>query len=395
MASSRLEYLFDCYVHQNNTGQEEEELMALIAQPENETAVQTLIDKVIKNTGAEMQMPDQVAASILQNILQKDEAAVVPFKSKKTVFLPWTRVAAAVVILFISGAAYWMLVKENKAKITSPIVLSSQKPSPVLPGGNHAILTMSDGSTIVLDSIQNGNIQHGSAKINKQAGLIVYNGSLPLKVGSPVIYNTLTTPRGGQYQVVLPDGSKVWLNAASSLHFPTAFTGNQREVELTGEAYFEVAKNKEKPFRVKVGDMQINVLGTHFNINAYTDENAVKTSLLEGSVKIIKCNASDLLKPGQQAILNKKEDKIKISNANMDEVMAWKNGLFQFEGSDLTTIMREICRWYNVEVVYAGKIPVRRFEGKISRDAQLSEVLEILKLSNVKFTVEGKKIIVQ
>jgi ferric-dicitrate binding protein FerR (iron transport regulator) len=243
--------------------------------------------------------------------------------------------------------------------------------------------------------MQNGTIQHGSAKINKQGGLLIYNALASYKSGKKVLYNTLSTPRGGQYQVVLPDGSKVWLNAESSLHFPTAFTGNQREVTLTGEAYFEVAKYMEKPFRVKVDGMSINVLGTHFNVNAYSDENTIKTSLLEGSVKIIKGNLSELLKPGYQAVLNKKQDKIRITDADMDGVMAWKNGLFQFDGADINNIMHEIGRWYNVEIVYSGKVPTRTFEGKISRDAELSEVLRILELSKVKFSVVGRKIIVQ
>ena len=392
MPESRLEYLFNCYVHHTNTSQEEEELMALLMQPGNERDVQILIDKVIENTGSEMQMPDLVAASILQNILQKDKASVVPFKNKKTGFVLWMRVAAAV-ILFMAGAAYWIFNKKDVAKTNVATV--APKHSPVLPAGDKTVLTMADGSIIILDSVQNGPLQHGHTRINKQSGLLIYTTPVSPDPNAPVVYNTLSIPRGGQYEVILPDGSKVWLNAESALHFPTAFKGNQREVVLTGEAYFEVAKNKEKPFQVKVGDMSIKVLGTHFNVNASADENSIKTSLLEGSVKIIKGNKSDLLKPGQQAILNKKENILKIANADMNEVMAWKNGLFQFEGSDITTIMRQIGRWYDMEVIYAGKIPVRRFQGKISRRAQLSEVLEILKLSNVKFSVVGKKIIVE
>jgi ferric-dicitrate binding protein FerR (iron transport regulator) len=394
MDAIRLEYLFDRYVSQKCSLEEEKELMSLLGQPENEAFVQTLIDRVIKNTGSEMQMPKQVAASILENILQKDEALVVPINKGKSV-LPWMKVAvAAAVILFVAGAIYWILSSGDEKNAGSNKMALSQKTSPITPGGNHAILTMADGSTIVLDSIQNGKIQQGGAKISKQNGLLIFNGTSSNSVAT-VSFNTLRTPRGGQYKVVLADGSEVWLNASSSLRFPTAFTGNQREVELTGEAYFEVAKNKEKPFRVKVGDMQVNVLGTHFNINAYSDESAVRTSLLEGSVKIIKGKTSGLLKPGEQGTLKWNDDKLEIKEANMNEVMAWKNGLFQFEGADITTIMKQISRWYDVEIVYSGKVPVRRFEGKISRDAQLSDVLKILELSDVKFTVEGKKIIVQ
>jgi ferric-dicitrate binding protein FerR (iron transport regulator) len=223
----------------------------------------------------------------------------------------------------------------------------------------------------------------------------VYDGTKASNQGSLISYNTLSTPRGGQYQLVLPDGSKVWLNASSSIHFPTAFAGHERNVELTGEAYFEIAKNKQKPFHVNVNGMQVEVLGTHFNVNAYGDEGAIKTSLLEGSVKIKKGNISGLLKPGQQGVLKKNSTDLEIKNADMNEAIAWKNGLFEFDGADIKSIMREIGRWYDVDVVYAGKVPDRRFEGKISRDAQLSDVLKILALSNVKFSVEGKKIIVQ
>ncbi|HEV2831878.1 MAG TPA: FecR family protein, partial [Hanamia sp.] len=390
--SSRLEYLFDNYIHFKCTAEEEEELMALLAQSENEAAVHALIDETIKKTGVEMQMPDQVAASILQNILQKEKGLVVPFKSKEVNLRMWMRVAAAAVVFF-AIASYWLFDKKGNEK--TKIIAVAKKQAPILPGGNHAVLTMSDGSIMVLDSMQNGTLQHGSAKINKQGGVLTYNALTSSKSNKKVLYNTLSTPRGGQYEVVLPDGSKVWLNAESSLHFPTAFTGNQREVSLTGEAYFEVAKNKEKPFRVKVDGMSINVLGTHFNVNAYSDENNIKTSLLEGSVKIIKDNKSKLLKPGKQAIVNKKQDKIDISDIDMNGVMAWKNGLFQFEGASITTIMKEIGRWYNVEIVYSGNVPTRIFEGKISRSAELSEVLRILELSKVQFSVVGRKIIVQ
>lgn len=393
MPESRLEYLFDCYVYEKCSPEEEKELMELLANSENEHLAKELLEKFIENTGSEIQMPEQAAVSVLQNILQKDKAKVVSLKSR-TILNPWIRVAAAVVILFISGISYWIFNKENKEKITASVV-SSKKVAPILPGRNHAILTMADGSTIVLDSLQNGSLQHGNAKIKKQNGLLVYDGSMPSKTGGPITYNTLTTPRGGQYQVVLPDGSKVWLNASSSLHFPTAFIGKQREVELTGEAYFEVTKNKEKPFHVNVNGMQIEVLGTHFNVNAYADEDAIETTLLEGSVKIKRGSVSGLLKPGQQGVLENNDNDLEIKKVNIDEVIAWKNGLFQFDGAGIKTIMREVGRWYNVEIVYAGKVPVRSFEGKISRDAQLSDVLKILELSNVKFNVEGRRIIVQ
>jgi len=393
---SRLEYLFDCYIHQNCSSQEEQELMELLAQSENKSQVQRLLDKVIEDTESETRMPEEVAASILQNILQKDKVPVVAFQRKKTFLMSAVRVAAAAtVILFISGAAYWVIRNQNNTRSTASVVIPNKKVDKILPGGNHAILTMADGSTIVLDSVRNGNIQSGSATISKQGGMLVYDGSSPAKSQTAVVYNTLTTPAGGQYKLILADGSKVWLNASSSLHFPTAFTGKERNVELTGEAYFEIAKNKEKPFHVNVNGMQVEVLGTHFNVNAYADENSIKTSLLEGSVKIKRGSVSGLLKPGQQGVLENNNNDLKIKKVNMDEVVAWKNGLFQFNGAGIKTIMLEISRWYNVEIVYSGNVPQRSFVGKISRDAALPDVLKILELSNVKFNVTGRRIIVQ
>jgi hypothetical protein len=407
MALSRLEYLFECYVSHRCSDAEEKEFMAMLVRPENEPIVKKLIEKVIERTGSEIKIPTQSAVSILQNILQKDKAKVVTFKSRKRIIKIWVRVAAAaVVILFISGISYRILTKEYKGKMTASAV-PSEKNQAILPGGNHAILTMADGSTIVLDSVQNGNLQRGNVTLKKQNGLLVYDGSTRSKPGEAVTYNTLTTPRGGQYQVVLPDGSKVWLNAASSLRYPTTLIGESREVELTGEAYFEVAPLNRKgasgkiPFMVKIlsesgQDMgTVRVLGTHFDINAYADEGDIKTSLMEGSVKLTSGAASRLLKPGQQGVIEEDKSNIEIRNADMEEVIAWKNGLFQFDGADIKTIMRQISRWYNVGITYSGNVPVRSFAGKISRDAQLTDVLKILELSDVKFNVEGKEIIVQ
>jgi hypothetical protein len=396
MPASRLEYLFECYLRQNCSENEEAELMNLLADPENKIQFQKLIHEVIEKTGTEAQMPDHVAASIFRNIIDTDIQSEITVKSTKVYTVNWIKVAAAAcIILFISSFVYWLFLRPSKDQLIATTIAPNAKQTAIKPGGNHAILTMADGQTIVLDSAENGNILSGNSKIKKQGALLVYDGTKASNQGSLISYNTLSTPRGGQYQLVLPDGSKVWLNASSSIHFPTAFAGHERNVELTGEAYFEIAKNKQKPFHVNVNGMQVEVLGTHFNVNAYGDEGAIKTSLLEGSVKIKKGNISGLLKPGQQGVLKKNSTDLEIKNADMNEAIAWKNGLFEFDGADIKSIMREIGRWYDVDVVYAGKVPDRRFEGKISRDAQLSDVLKILALSNVKFSVEGKKIIVQ
>lgn len=398
MSESRLEYLFKCYINNKYSGPEEEELMALLSNPENEEQVQILMDRFMENTRHEIQMSDQAAASILNNILKRGKGFVIQKKNSKTVYTFWLGLAASVLIIL--GGAYFISDKKEhaiaKQDSSSSVGLKTEKSAKILPGGHHAVLTTSDGKAIILDSMPNGLLtQQGSTDVKKLGGLLEYKAPASFIGDTVISYNTVSTPRGGQYQIVLSDGSKVWLNAASSIRFPTAFSASLREVELTGEAYFEVAKNKEKPFQVKVRDLKIAVLGTHFNVKAYEDESEIKTSLLEGSVKIIQGKEAGLLKPGQQAVINFKDDKVKIANADMVEVIAWKNGLFRFEGANIETIMREIGRWYDVEIVYAGKVPRRRFEGKINRNAGLSEVLRILELSNVKFSIAGKKIIVQ
>lgn len=398
MSESRLEYLFKCYINNKYSGPEEEELMVLLSNPENEEQVQILMDRFMENTRHEIQMSDQAAASILNNILKRGKRFVIQKKNSKTVYTFWLGLAASVLVIlggayFISDKKEYAIAKEDSS---SSVGLTTEKSAKILPGGHHAVLTTSDGKAIILDSMPNGLLtQQGNTDVKKLGGLLEYKAPASFIRDTVISYNTVSTPRGGQYQIVLSDGSKVWLNAASSIRFPTAFSGSLREVELTGEAYFEVAKNKEKPFQVKVRDMKIAVLGTHFNVKAYEDEAETKTSLLEGSVKIIQGKEVGLLKPGQQAVINFKDDKVKIATADMVEVIAWKNGLFRFEGANIETIMREIGRWYDVEIVYAGKVPMRRFEGKINRNAGLSEVLRILELSNVKFSIAGKKIIVQ
>ena len=398
MSESRLEYLFKCYINNKYSGPEEEELMVLLSNPENEEQVQILMDRFMENTRHEIQMSDQAAASILNNILKRGKRFVIQKKNSKTVYTFWLGLAASVLVIlggayFISDKKEYAIAKEDSS---SSVGLTTEKSAKILPGGHHAVLTTSDGKAIILDSMPNGLLtQQGNTDVKKLGGLLEYKAPASFIRDTVISYNTVSTPRGGQYQIVLSDGSKVWLNAASSIRFPTAFSGSLREVELTGEAYFEVAKNKEKPFQVKVRDMKIAVLGTHFNVKAYEDEAETKTSLLEGSVKIIQGKEAGLLKPGQQAVINFKDDKVKIATADMVEVIAWKNGLFRFEGANIETIMREIGRWYDVEIVYAGKVPMRRFEGKINRNAGLSEVLRILELSNVKFSIAGKKIIVQ
>jgi transmembrane sensor len=237
----------------------------------------------------------------------------------------------------------------------------------------------------------------GQTQVSKKNdGLLAYQSNSTAPV-SQVLYNTISTPRGGQFEVALPDGTKVWLNAASSLRFPTAFTGKERDVELTGEAYFEVAKNKDLPFHVTSAGQVIEVLGTHFNINAYTDEKSIKTTLFEGSVRVAKNLKSAMLKPGEQSIVsNDDANTIRIADdVDADEVLAWKNGKFYFNDADVETVMRQVSRWYDVDIEYKGKSSADRFTGNFTRDLNLSKTLKLLEFTGINFKIEGRKIIVQ
>lgn len=321
-------------------------------------------------------------------------------KARKRIVPAWLKYSAAAAILAgISFTAFWWQHQQQPAGTTAR-VKKIPVPAAIVPGGNKAILTLADGSSIILDSLNNGAVTHqGNTRIiKKDNGQITYDASTAPAAGSRtavISFNTITTPKGGQYQVILPDGSKVWLNAASSLRFPTAFTGNSREVALTGEAYFDITPNNRQPFQVAVNNMQVQVLGTRFNVMAYQDEQQSKTTLVQGSISIA-TNAGDrqsaLLKPGQQASLTQ-AGKIRVANnADIDEALAWINGKFYFNDTDLSTLMRQIARWYNIDVVYSGSIPQEKFSGEIPRNSNIDEVFKILKLSNIHFTSDGHTI---
>ncbi|MBE9461240.1 FecR family protein [Dyadobacter subterraneus] len=331
---------------------------------------------------------DQNAA--WENINQQIDSPVIhrSFWSYKKFF----KYAAAILITGIVGYAF-LHKKGNQtatiAKTKKPQILKND----VLPGGNKATLTLGDGSVITLEDMENGTFKkENGVKISKKEGQLVYE-ILPTENSSIVTYNTINTPTGGQYEISLPDGSKVWLNSKSSLHFPTAFSGKERKVELTGEGYFEVSKNKEKPFVVEAGKTHVEVLGTHFNIMAYDNEAVSKTTLLEGSVKVGNGENKKLLNPGQQAVIG---SQIRVRTADTDEAVAWKEGYFQFDNEDLTTIMRQLKRWYDVDVVNEQQIPNKHFTAMISRNTTLSKVLKMLEMSGeLKFEIEDKKVTIR
>jgi len=308
---------------------------------------------------------------------------------------------AAIILLTITTGIYFY---SNRNLIEPEHFAEIDVKNDIAPGYNKAILTLSDGSRISLDDAANGLLaSQGNTAITKtENGQIVYEKNNIDKtkfMSNRSVINTIQTPKGGKYQVRLPDGSKVWLNSASTLSYPTTFAGNERKVQLEGEAYFEISPNKSVPFRVQSGNQIVEVLGTHFNINSYDDEDYVKTTLLEGSVKVIlnsKANVvsnTKLLKPGEQSLTKSSNSGIRIENADTEKAVAWKNGYFRFRNTPIREIMREIERWYDVELVYEGKMPTDEFTGFISNDVKISAVLKIMEESGgVKFTVKGKKL---
>lgn len=314
----------------------------------------------------------------------------------------WPKLAVAAAVVLVTGLALFFYIQENDME-KQQLKLAAD----LLPAKNNAVLTLANGQKIILDDTGKGEIARQSGiTITKAAdGTIIYNSNASPELMSAqagkLQYNTIATPRGGKYQLNLPDGTRVWLNAASQLKFPVVFAPNERKVELIGEAYFEVSKvmskNKETrmPFVVVTDKQNLQVLGTHFNINAYPDEQDLKTTLFEGSVKVVpapingsvKTPADIILKPGQQSVLNNR--KLTITKADLNEVMSWKNGMFQFNDTKLSDIMIEASRWYDVDVVYEGNVPVIRFSGEVSRSVNAAAFLEMLKYLDVKFHIES------
>ena len=304
----------------------------------------------------------------------------------------WPRLVAAASVMLLVSIGYYFLT----SKRTSPETGAQQPTRDIDPGGNKAILTLGNGEKIVLNTAKNGKLaEQGNTTINKTAdGEIIYGTTKQESVNIKTQYNTVTTARGGQYHLVLADGTKVWLNAASSIKYPTVFNGQDREVEMTGEAYFEIAHDDAKPFKVITNGQTVDVLGTHFNINAYNDEPMISTTLLEGSVKVSGNGKTVLLKPQQQSGIVPGTNQISINNIDAEAAISWKEGHFHFDRSDIKTVMRQFARWYDVDVQYVGEIPEREFSGDIDRNSKASVALQILSISKVHFKIEDKKIIV-
>lgn len=395
MKPERLNYLFQNYFDKTATEKERDELMQIINDPLQEEVIKSLMEDVfMSNTSTNME--NDVFAQGQKEKMLDAVFAVQPGKPesgsaivKGIARISWVKYAAAAILLLSVGLFFFKSKQTNFG--TSQVKISND----IKPGGNNAVLTLSNGTRIMLNDAKNGKLAvQGSASVVKLAnGELKYNQNGATE-GAPV-YNTMSTPRGGQYKLQLPDGTIVMLNSESSITFPIAFKGKVRNVSLTGEAYFEVAKNKKMPFHVSFGDQQVEVLGTHFNISAYKDQPVYKTTLLEGSVRISRGKENQLLVPGQQAIYKTDSQAFVVNEVDIEDVIAWKNGLFQFDNTELEQVMLQLSRWYNVEVEYDGPKPVLNFTGAVKRDNNLSRVIKILESTGgVKFTIDGNKIIV-
>ena len=303
------------------------------------------------------------------------------------------KLAVAALVLLIAGRAVLFFLPASPAK--KPLAAANYVHDQP-PGRNNALLTLADGRTITLDSAANGGLaQQGNTRVIKLNGQIAYKNTGSGQADNAALFNTISTAKGNQYQLILSDGSKVWLNAASSMRFPTAFKGKERRVEITGEAYFEIAKNPAMPFIIEAGSGEIDVLGTHVNINAYSDEPLVKTTLLEGVVMVKKEATRQVLEPGQQAAFSPQGGITLSKNVDVAQETAWKDGFFWFDNTEIHTLMRQVSRWYDVDVTFTGNIGDDGFTGKISRNVPLSQLLKVLEQYELHFTIEGKKIIVQ
>ena len=314
-------------------------------------------------------------------------------KSKITskIAFKWSRLAAAASILLCLGIGGYYFSQRNEPKQVAQVVKQD-----IAPGSNKAILTLANGQRIQLNDVKNGRLAvQGNVSITKASdGTLAYaSNDVEPSSADAIAYNTVSTPLGGQYHLTLADGSNVWLNAGSSIKYPTSFSGTERKVEITGEAYFEIAHNKNMPFRVVTDRQIVEVLGTHFNVNAYADEDDVRTTLLEGSVKVSGSNNIKIIKPGEQAVLSR--GGLAVEDADLEQAVAWKNGYFRFNDEKIGSIMRKLSKWYNIDVTYNGQVTEEGFNGKISRFKNISQALRMLeKTKAVHFRIEGRRIIV-
>jgi transmembrane sensor len=393
MNELRLIYLYRQYIANRCSAEELLELEELLKIPENES----IISDLLENTWDDLDM--HTAKDISQNQADQMYEAIIKNKNpEKSNFKLWLGIAATILLCLSIGLVIYR--SNTPQALKNKVAINTEpKIQDFMPGKNKAVLTLSNGQEVVLDDKGSGEIAHQDGVLISKLkdGQIAYTAAKADQKSShsPNQLNTLTIPKGGQYRLALPDGTLVYLNAASTLIYPAKFEGAERKVTLTGEAYFEVAKNRKMPFIVNVNNkQQIQVLGTHFNVEAYTDEQVINTTLLEGSVKILYQNKQAFLKPGQVAIYTNTAN-LNIAPADLDEAIAWKNGLFSFNNENITSVMKKISRWYDVDVVFKGDMQNVNYLGNYSRTKSLANLIKNIQLMDqVKISIEGRRITV-
>jgi transmembrane sensor len=377
--------LLQKYIKDELTQDELQEFLLLVRDPANGLLLDAAVREQLEATSftdlsAGMDMEQQFRAVLLKAGSGSSALSNHPAEIKRTNFL-YRWVAAASVLLVLAGAVIWWTLADRGDQ------MAVVTPSDIAPGTSGAILTLADGTKLVLDSLGNGLVATQSGiKVELVDGRLTYLPTISGE-GAPA-YNTMSTPKGRQFQLKLPDGTAVWLNAASSIQYPIAFTSKERRVIVTGEAYFEVAQDRQKPFIVEVNNLaEVEVLGTHFNINGYMDEGAAITTLLQGAVRISpmqdesrRRNTAQVLRPGQQGLVKPATSNapLLVQDADIEKVMAWKNGYFNFEGATIREVMKQLERWYDITVVYENGVPDVIFFGEMSRNVNLAELISAL-----------------
>lgn len=393
MDIQRLRYLLNKHSTAAITPEEKQELLLFLQNNDNHLELQTLIDEGWIQSVSDRELPftNEASEKMLSRLMHRINNESIKDTQKDVrdirVYRNWIW-AAAVLLIAVGGTLVYRM-QHNRNKTT--IAQTTASAPPILPGRDGAMLTLADGSTMVLDSLQDGTIAtQGSTAVILENGLVSYHGSINDSKNIP--FNTISTPRGRQFKLRLSDGTQVWLNAASSISYPLQFSGEKREVKITGEVYFDVMTDKNNPFIVKKGNMSVEVTGTQFNVNTYEDESSERITLLEGIVDVKNEVSQQRLKPGQQASINHEGEINLNTNVDTDAVVAWKNGYFSFNNTYLQSLMRVLTRWYDVEVEYEGEIPNMKFGGEISRNTPLEDVLNILEESKVHFRIEQKTV---
>ncbi|MCU0379284.1 MAG: FecR domain-containing protein [Bacteroidales bacterium] len=396
MDNLRFNDLLNRYLRDSLTEKELDELLGIIRGSKNSELLRQAADEAFRSREfsglTDSENYDKLYSKLMVEARKRKHEPLRSNREEKSnpslrISLFYRVAAAASVIILVALGILWI---SNERKVTNMPTVAD-----LAPGGSRAMLTLGDGSTILLDSAGIGQLaeQAGTRVMKVDDGRLAYNSEGRRK--AEIIYNTITTPRAGQYELILPDSSRVWLNSESSIRFPVFFSGSFRVVEITGEAYFEVAENREMPFRVSSGNTTVEVLGTSFNIRAYADEGSVNTTLIEGSVQVASPVYQTTIVPGQMAIADIAGNISVDDEADISEIIAWKKGLFVFNSESIGEIMNQIARWYDVDVKFSEKPGTETFSGIVSRKSNVSEVLKIMEQAGISFSITQEVITVE